>query len=162
MRTLVYKRTHHGDPDKMGRFGIYDCMGTKRSWQYDAVIGVGGLGAEPRKWRINGKVNWIGIGPHKTMRGNRRGPVVTFDHFRYFGSDDAKDFMEMAPVLATRMYSRNVRAALSFSPEEQAEVEKILTLAKGAPPSPARAMRQGGSRGSTESKPGRGVRGCST
>jgi len=24
-RTLVYKRTHSGDPDPAGRFGIHDC-----------------------------------------------------------------------------------------------------------------------------------------
>lgn len=162
MRTLVYKRTHHGDPDKMGRFGIYDCMGAKRAWRYDAVIGVGGVGAEPRKNGIEGKVNWIGIGPHKAIEGNRRGPVVTFDHFLYFGSDDAEDFMEMAPVLATRMYSRNVRAVLSFSPQEQAEVEKILALATNAPPSPAGASRRGSGGGPAAPKTGRSVKGCST
>jgi len=26
-RVLVYKRTHHGDPDHYGQFGINDCMG---------------------------------------------------------------------------------------------------------------------------------------
>jgi hypothetical protein len=44
MRTLVYKRTHNGDPDAEGRFGIHDCMGQVRSYGYEAVIGVGGVG----------------------------------------------------------------------------------------------------------------------
>lgn len=48
MRTLIYKRTHPGDPDETGRFGIHDCMGKVRSWQFDAVVGEGGIGPEPR------------------------------------------------------------------------------------------------------------------
>ena len=39
MRTLIYKRTHPGDPDAKGRFGIYDCMGRVRAWDFEAVIG---------------------------------------------------------------------------------------------------------------------------
>jgi hypothetical protein len=31
MRTLIYKRTHTGDPDANGCFGIYDCMGRVRA-----------------------------------------------------------------------------------------------------------------------------------
>ena len=44
MRTLIYKRTHLGDPDLFGTFGINDCMGEVRARQFDAVIGVGGIG----------------------------------------------------------------------------------------------------------------------
>ena len=40
MQTLIYKRTHKGDPDKQGRFGIHDCMGRVRSRDFDAVIGM--------------------------------------------------------------------------------------------------------------------------
>src|SRR4051812_45820013 len=48
MRTLVYKRTHSGDPDpKMGVFGNHDCMGEVRAWPFDAVIGIGGVGQQP-------------------------------------------------------------------------------------------------------------------
>lgn len=42
MRTLVYKRTHNGDPDAEGRFGIHDCMGQVRGYGYEAVIGWAG------------------------------------------------------------------------------------------------------------------------
>jgi hypothetical protein len=56
VRVLVYKRTHVGDPDARGRFGIHDCMGQDRSWHYDAVVGVGGLGAQPRWHHIARKV----------------------------------------------------------------------------------------------------------
>src|SRR5688572_21024013 len=107
MRTLIYKRTHPGDPDDAGRFGIFDCMGRVRSWGFEAVIGVGGLGPEPRSHSLDGKINWIGIGPHKRATG-RRGPLVTFDHFVLFGSK-GPDFERLAPALAERMYSRNIR-----------------------------------------------------
>ena len=35
MRILTYKRTHTGDPDPSGRFGIYDCMGHVRDYDCD-------------------------------------------------------------------------------------------------------------------------------
>ena len=66
MRTLIYKRTHPGDPDRAGRFGIHDCMGRIRRWSFEAVIGVGGVGAGPELHGLAAKVNWIGIGPHKS------------------------------------------------------------------------------------------------
>ena len=48
-RTLIYKRTHTGDPDpKAGVFGNNDCMGTVRKRDFDAVIGIGGIGPEPK------------------------------------------------------------------------------------------------------------------
>jgi len=49
MRILVYKRTHNGDPDQIGRFGAYDCMGSVRRREFDAVIDVGGIGPEARQ-----------------------------------------------------------------------------------------------------------------
>jgi len=135
--TLVYKRTHNGDPDPQGRFGAYDCMGSVRAWAYDAVIGVGGIGAEPRRHNIAKKVNWIGIGAHRTHAGNR-GPVVTFDHFRWFGKDGPW-LAQVAPVLAEHIYGRNGRSLIRFTPREASEVRSILMLANDAPPSPARA-----------------------
>jgi hypothetical protein len=134
MRTLIYKRTHPGDPDEAGRFGIYDCMGRVRSWDFEAVIGVGGLGPEPRSHGLDGKINWIGIGPHKQSVG-RRGPLVTFDHFVLFGAE-GPDFERLAPSLAERVYSRNVRAVMwGLSAQEDREVQRILHRARHAPPS---------------------------
>lgn len=52
-------RTHNGDPDRFGRFGMNDCMGRVRARQFDAVVGVSGIGAEPKSVEIAGKVNWI-------------------------------------------------------------------------------------------------------
>jgi hypothetical protein len=136
-RILVYKRTHDGDPDENGCFGICDCMGALRDWEYHAVIGVGGIGPEPRKNRIAGKINWIGIGPRKIRQRGRgwlgwRGSLVTFDHFRDFGIGGRK-FRSMAPTLAKRMYSRNVRVVIVDSSERAwAEVMRIVRLAKDA------------------------------
>jgi len=111
VRVLVYKRTHVGDPDARGRFGIDDCMGQDRSWHYDAVVGVGGLGAQPRWHHIARKVTWIGIGPHKTEVVGKRGPLVTFDRFRLF-DDMGPSFDDLAPTLAKRIYERRIRATI--------------------------------------------------
>ena len=98
MRILVYKRTHNGDPDD-GCFGVSDCMGAVRSRQFDAVIGVGGIGAWAQREGIAGKLNWVGVGPRKTAVRGYRGPLVAFDRFVDFGCSGA-DFRSLAPALA--------------------------------------------------------------
>jgi hypothetical protein len=139
VRTLVYKRTHHGDPGPAGCFGVHDCMGRVRSWDFEAVIGVGGVGDEPTQHGLTDRINWIGIGPRKRSGRGRRGPLVTFDHYRFYGSDGPR-FSKLAPVLADRMYSRNVRALLrDVNDRERSEIMRILALARGAPPSRARS-----------------------
>jgi hypothetical protein len=135
MRTLIYKRTHTGDPDVRGRFGIHDCMGQMRAWDFEAVIGIGGLGGEATSHGLDGKINWIGIGPHKRAAMGKRGPIVTFDHFLYYGSE-GPDFITKAPTLAHRMYSRNVRVLMhDVDARERKEIDRLLTLARNAPPS---------------------------
>ena len=107
MRTLIYKRTHCGDPDSEARvFGNHDCMRTVRGREFDAVIGIGGIRPWPKYNAIAGKLTWVGIGAHKifddteigdacpmpdTFKGGSdgsgpklsplRGPRVTFDDF---------------------------------------------------------------------------------
>jgi hypothetical protein len=135
MRTLVYKRTHHGDPDIDGRFGIHDCMGRVRCWSFEAVIGVGGFGPEPRTHGLAGKINWIGIGAHRTSIEDKRGPIVTFDHFVHYGSG-GPEFATLAPNLANRIYSDNIRAIMNgLDAIEKAEVAAILCRASNAPAS---------------------------
>ncbi|MFO0826165.1 MAG: hypothetical protein U0792_24120 [Gemmataceae bacterium] len=152
MRVLVYKRTHNGDPDAAGCFGAYDCMGTIRDREFDAVVGVGGIGPEAVSNGIGGQVNWVGIGPHKRRVRGKRGSEVMFDHFIYFGID-GPDFRALAPQLASRMYGDNVRSILDgMSNAEQEEAERIVQLAEGEPPSPGlqaavvRVNRAGGCR----------------
>ncbi len=158
MRTLIYKRTHHGDPDTTGQFGIHDCMGRVRTWDFEAVIGVGGTGPEPRSHGLDGKVNWIGIGPHKKASAGKRGPIVTFDHFVFYGCD-GPDFEILAPLLADRIYSRNVRVLMKgLNKGEQEEVNRILARAKHAPPSSAGPT----STSSAKTSLGTPIKGCSS
>ena len=77
MRTLVYKRTHIGDPNDQGEFGCNGCMGGVRNWDYDAVIGIGGQSEKPLKWGIARKLTWIGIRPHKASVPGKKYPIVT-------------------------------------------------------------------------------------
>lgn len=138
LRVLVYKRTHNGDPDENGCFGVHDCMGVVRDRDFDAVIGVGGVGPEAQATGIAGKVNWIGMGPHRRRAAGMRGPAVTFDRFRDFGTT-GPDFRSLAPALAERMYANNVRHVMDdLSDLEYVEVEGILRLAEAAPPSRGR------------------------
>jgi hypothetical protein len=137
IRTLVYKRTHTGDPDSSGRFGIHGCMGRVRAWEFDAVVGVGGIGAEPTSYGIDGLVTWIGIGTHRSRAKDRRGPLVTFDHFVLF-DQSGPPLHELAPHLARRMYEHGVRTLLNPSPLETREISRLLRLAANAPPSSSR------------------------
>jgi hypothetical protein len=132
MRTLIYKQTHIGDPDKVGRFGVRDCMGRIRGWDFDAVIAVGGRGSEPVKAGISGKVTWIGIGTKREMYAIPwRGPVITFARFRRF-DQNGRVFRLVAPNLASRLSS--ARFLLIEDPQGAvgAEINKLLRLAGGS------------------------------
>jgi hypothetical protein len=156
MRTLIYKRTHSGDPDpETGVFGNHDCMGGVRDWQFDAVIGIGGVGQEPQSHRIAGKLTWIGIGP-QAIDHMGRGPQLIFRHFWYRG-EEGPLLGANYPALARHMYSKNVRVRVHCpsSGEHQAavldkDVKKILRLAMDAPPSRGPAER--GSKKKTHGK----------
>lgn len=134
MRILVYKRTHNGDPDQDGCFGAHDCMGSVRGLDYDAVIGIGGIGSEAKSWGIDGKLNWVGIGPKKRAVSGKRGPEVRFEHFLDFGKN-GPEFAAAAPKLAERIYSRNVRYLVHLAGQEYNEARAVVRLAQGAPPS---------------------------
>lgn len=140
LRTLIYKRTHKGDPDRTGCFGIWDCMGRLRKTRFDAVI-AGGRGGQPEAQAISYKVNWIGIGPRKTKPNPTefprwRGPLITFDHFVLF-EEKGPDFWVIAPALARRMYSvRSPRFIFDdFNKTERVEIRRLLKTAVAAPPS---------------------------
>ena len=137
MKILIYKRTHNGDPDEEGCFGAYDCMGSVRGWNYDAAIGVGGIGQEAQRYGIDGKINWIGVEPHKKLVKGKRGPEVTFDHFLFFGKD-GENLREKAPALAHRLYDGGSRFLFrNYSKEERKEAESIVAMAMNAEPSKA-------------------------
>ncbi|MBI2987390.1 MAG: hypothetical protein HYY45_11540 [Deltaproteobacteria bacterium] len=135
MQMLIYKRTHSGDPDPAtGVFGNHNCMRTVRGWLYEAVIGVGGVGGRAERNGIARRLTWVGIGPHKT--GNLRRPKVKFDHFWYKG-DKGPLLKDRAPLLADRLYNKNVRLikGRALTSGEWLEVKKILDSARKAPPS---------------------------
>jgi len=169
MRTLIYKRTHKGDPDPEGRFGIHGCMKRVRAWPFEAVIGVGGIGAEPKSHGLDRKVNWIGIGAHKTGAENRDGwPIVTFDHFLLFspeGGEPARELAELAPALAARLYENSKHFLMNdLRPLEQGEVEKILALAEKAPLSSADGAGPVTTSGGCvpRAPPAKSIKGCSS
>ena len=133
MRILTYKRTHIGDPDVAGHFGINDCMGRVRNWSFDAVIGVGGYGGEPRSYGIEGRVNWVGLNPTWQPHPEGYGQIVTFEFFTLL-EEKGPLLIAVAPSLARRMYEKRARVLLkSYSPEEQAEAEALVrtTLQSG-------------------------------
>jgi len=108
-------------------------MGQVRAWHFDAVIGIGGIGWEAKQNFISKKLTWIGIGPHKS--GDSHRPLVTFDHFLYFG-EQGPLLERWAPKLARHIYSKNVRVMMdSLSAIERKEVEEILKYARKASPS---------------------------
>jgi len=129
LRILTYKRTHTGDPDHRGCFGTNDCMGAVRNRRFDAVIGVGGLGQEPRTWGIAGKLTWVGIGPRCSAGGsNRRGDVVSFEHFMLLDAE-GPDFRRIAPNLARRIFEGRVRVLIDgYSEAEFREALAILAM----------------------------------
>ena len=132
--TLVYKRTHNGDPDGSGCFGCNGCMGSVRSWPFDAVIGVGGVGRQAKDEEIAHKLTWIGIGPHRRHIAAWPDPVVYFDHYLYLGTE-GPELRTIAPLLAELMYVRGCRTVMTFTDEEQEEVDRLLVLAESEPPS---------------------------
>lgn len=133
MNTLVYKRTHTGDPSEAGIFGICDCMGRVRCWSFDAVIGVGGKNPWRGHQDIALKITWIGINPHKTKAPDRfRGPLVEFEYFVLW-NETGPDLKTLAPNLFRYMFEdQHVRIVMSRSlpSEMQEEVTKILRLAE--------------------------------
>lgn len=132
MRILTYKRTHVGDPDRTGTFGIHGCMGNVRNWEFDAVIGIGGIGSEPQSHGIAGRVTWAGRKPKKRQSLSGVGMLVTFEAFTLLDGNGPL-LSEIAPNLARRMYEGRVRTLLdSYSIDEQAEAEHVIQLLLGS------------------------------
>jgi hypothetical protein len=133
MNTLVYKRTHRGDPDERGIFGIHDCMGPVRRWKFDAIIGVGGKRPWARHKEIALKINWVGVHPDKKkFPAAKRGPRVSFERFVLY-DEKGPSLKELGPRLFKYMYEdQHVRVVMSRSLPRavQAEITDILRLAK--------------------------------
>lgn len=140
MRILTYKRTHIGDPDATGRFGVNSCMGRVRDYAFDAVIGVGGIGAEPRNEGIAEKINWVGIGPSRHAAPGKRANEITFQHFLYL-EEEGPNLTTMAPNLAKRLYKQGARFLLNgYSEKELAEALGIIDWSKSQKSSKSAAI----------------------
>lgn len=132
MRILTYKRTHVGDPDRAGRFGIHGCMGNVRSMQFDAVIGIGGIGNEPQSHGIAGRVTWVGRQPKKQAHPSGAGLLVTFESFILLDTKGPL-LLDIAPYLARRMYEGRVRTLIAgYSCDEQADAEHVVQTLLGS------------------------------
>lgn len=126
MRILTYKRVHPGDPDSFGHFGINGCMGQVRNYNFDAVIGVGGIGAEPRSYGIDGRINWVGLTPKRLQHRVRGAPIVSFEHFILLEHEEPL-LHTVAPNLARRMCENGARILLTgYTEEEMAEALSII------------------------------------
>jgi hypothetical protein len=131
-RVMVYKRTHTGDPTPDGLFGLSDCMGRVRAREFDAVIGVGGLSAEPRFHGIDGRVTWVGVGARRcgSIPVGHRGPIIEFNRFRLFEQRGPR-LDSIAPALARHLFAVHRRVIMSDGLNEliQSEIAEILALA---------------------------------
>lgn len=150
LRILVYRRNHTGDPDQETKtFGINDCMGSYRDWEYDAVIGIGASKPWPRYDGIREKITWVGINPiFKTDAAkedvdrmklaneipdfNFRGQLVRFEKFILW-DEKGKPVKDYYPQLHQYMFvnGKIPRAALlNFPPLVYKELLEILEMAE--------------------------------
>jgi hypothetical protein len=149
---LVYRRTHKGDPNPGGLFGVDDCMKSVREWAFNAVIGIGGSLPDPGHEGISKRLNWIGIGPkwhdprEYELEWNNK--VVTFDRFVLFDKSGPL-VKDRAPKLYEHMFcqGRIPRTGKNFNPEIYGELKDLLKLADGCPPSSYRDRPDGEVRG---------------
>lgn len=132
---LIYKRTHKHDPREDGIFGIENCMGKIREWQFDAVIGIGGKRPWAEDKGIAKKINWIGVGATKHKVSSFTHKVVTFKNFCLF-EEKGLLLETIAPKLSQYLYVENSRCrfvkSTSLNEEMYQEVLKVLELAKNS------------------------------
>jgi hypothetical protein len=88
-------------------------MGRVRNYPFDAVIGVGGTGREPRSYGIDRKINWVGINPKRPPHRDGNG-VVKFEKFLLL-EQHGPLLKSVAPSLARRMYERGARILLTIT-----------------------------------------------
>ncbi len=135
MRVLIYKRTHIGDPNETGIFGIQDCMGKIRNWKFDAVIGIGGKTTWKGHEGIKYKINWVGLKP-KIVGATPRGKIIAFKHFELY-EEKGKNIEDNFPNLFNHMYKSRKRFDMSLKLPKLVyeEVKIILTSLKDTPQS---------------------------
>jgi len=110
-------------------------MGRVRDWNYRAVIGIGGIGDEPKSYNIAEKITWIGISPTKHPTKKDREPLVTFEKFCLYDANGPL-VVDIAPYLHKYMLGKTHRRVVMGSlptncPNCQKEVDAILKLVEG-------------------------------
>ena len=103
-------------------------MGQLRDNGFDAVIGVGGIGEEARRFDISRKITWVGLNPNRIGSSDLDGhPVLAFEKSRVYEAQ-GPSFVDAAPKLAKRIYERNIRQTLisEANGREYLEVRNIL------------------------------------
>lgn len=134
METLIYKRTPRGDPNESGVWGVYNCMGQVRGWNFDAVIGIGGKSPSRGHEAIAYRINWIGINPEKRTKAGFEGVLVTFEYFVLYDAEGrGPKLKKVAPKLFKRIFeskSWRLQKSRSLPNDIQAEITKLLKLAK--------------------------------
>ncbi|RZI54567.1 MAG: hypothetical protein EOP12_02145 [Pseudomonas sp.] len=129
-RILVYKRTHPHDPGIEGVFGNQDCMGQVREFDYDVVVGIGGIGAEACSHGIDRRLNWIGIGRISgPVHPKRNHLTFTFAHL-VLQEHTGDYFAVHCPQLAGAMYKSRCRFHLNHTAEHMQELERLVAWAK--------------------------------
>lgn len=104
-------------------------MGQVRDYDFDAVIGVGGIGQEPKSYGIDGKINWVGINASKEHVALGYPSIVHFEHFVLL-EDKGPLLSSLAPNLANRLYDTGARFLLnSYTQIEKNEAQKIIKWA---------------------------------
>lgn len=136
LTVLIYRQTHTHDPCQCGVFGIRDCMGKIRGRSYDAVIGIGAK--KPANIAIARKLTWVGINARKQESPDRKGPLVTFDHFCHM-NEKGPMLCNCSPLLYHYMFEcgKIPRFALSTSrPKEiRDEIVELVNQYRNCLPS---------------------------
>jgi hypothetical protein len=109
-------------------------MGRVREREFDAVIGVGGIGREPIQEGIDRRLTWIGIAPQQVDVASDGYPVLAFEQF-YLKDKRGPLLTDKAPMLAKRLFGKNAPRVVMVDADD--ELEALLRLAKRAQPSPA-------------------------
>jgi hypothetical protein len=118
---LIYRQTHPDDPGDTGVFGINDCMGQVRGWDFDYVIAT-----------LGKQVSWVGIDARKIPWAGHAPQVI----FKRFLSILPAWSYPIPPNLAKVMPPhQRLEPLIQTKTPLSIDIRNILKLAINAPPS---------------------------
>lgn len=125
-RVFIYKMRVEDDPDPNCHWGVDNCMGKMRDWDYDAVIAVAGFNWEGNKSAVK-RIVWVGICPEKKPSEN--GTLVDFEVCRYFGENGP--LIEEWPSVSKRLFPTEGKGARFFIADQKSkEWPEVMELLK--------------------------------